>query len=148
MFLLRQSPNFEYSLDKSIVVTKGTNKKYVFSTSDPNVFFALYFPTPVKEKIAILDLILSDNATFKVEKQSFTSKVETAGKQMATAALKKGSSLWNAGATWMKGKLDERKKKQEEAKVAKAAAEEESKKAYNQAPPPPPAAQPNLPPPP
>jgi len=69
-----------------------------------------------------LDLILSDNATFKVEKQSFTAKVETAGKEAATAVLKKGSSLWNAGATWMKGKLDARKQKQEEEKAAKAAA--------------------------
>ena len=78
---------------------------------------------------------MSDNATFKVEKQSFTSRVEAGVKEAATVALNKGSAFAKAAGGWLKGKMDARKQKQEEEKAAKAAAEEESKKPYMQQPP-------------
>ena len=54
------------------------------------MFFQLHFPTPIKEKIAKLDIILKDNATFKVEKQSFSSKASS----------------------WLKGKFSKKKKEE------------------------------------
>jgi hypothetical protein len=67
------------------------------------VFFVLAFIPPEKDKIAMLDVILKDNARLK--KAGFTQQVYESGKQLLNSGVKTGSAWYASGKTYLTHKF-------------------------------------------
>ena len=110
------SPIFQYVLAIGITTVKGRDKRYLLPTDDRAIFYGLTLDPKLKDDIALVDIILSENTRFSVE-QSISDKFENAVKKGWFASVSYSEKAAKEGWSWLKRKFSAEDVEEEEAKA-------------------------------